>query len=55
MPNLLNGSKEGSNPGSLDCEFGILLLSYRKTYSALCACFDCLFLWVFLLQICVLY
>ena len=29
IPNFRNGSKEDSNPGSLDCEFGILPLSYR--------------------------
>ena len=29
MPNLRNGSKGGSNPGSLHCESGILQLSYR--------------------------
>ena len=28
-PNLRNGSKWDSNPGSLDCESGILRLSYR--------------------------
>ena len=28
MPNLRNGSEGVSNPGSLDCEFGILPLSY---------------------------
>ena len=28
MPNLRNGSKGDSNPGSLDCESGILPLSY---------------------------
>ena len=28
MPNLRNGSKGDSNPCSLDCESGILLLSY---------------------------
>ena len=29
MPKLGNGSKGDSNPGSLDCESGILPLSYR--------------------------
>ena len=29
MPNLRNGSKGHSNPGSFDCESGILPLSYR--------------------------
>ena len=29
MPTLRNGSKGDSNPGSLDCESGILPLSYR--------------------------
>ena len=29
MPKLLNGIKGDSNPGSLDCESGILPLSYR--------------------------
>ena len=29
MPKLWNGSKGGSNPGSFDCESGILPLSYR--------------------------
>ena len=29
MPNLRNGTKGDSNPGSLDCESGILPLSYR--------------------------
>ena len=29
MPKLLNGSKADSNTGSLDCESGILPLSYR--------------------------
>ena len=33
MPNLPNGSKGDSNPGSLDCESGILPLSYRAPYS----------------------
>ena len=28
MPNLPNGSKGDSNPGSLDCESGILPLCY---------------------------
>ena len=32
IPNLRNGSKEDSNPGSLDCEYGILPLSYRAPY-----------------------
>ena len=36
MPNLRNGSKGVSNPGSLDCESGILPLSYCGT-SALSA------------------
>ena len=29
MPKLQNGSKEDSNPGSIDCASGILPLSYR--------------------------
>ena len=29
MPNLRNSNKEGFEPGSLDCESGILPLSYR--------------------------
>ena len=29
MPKLRNGSKGDSNPGFLDCESGILPLSYR--------------------------
>ena len=29
MPKLLNDSKGDSQPGSLDCESGILPLSYR--------------------------
>ena len=29
MPKLLNGIKGDSNPGSLDCESGILPLSHR--------------------------
>ena len=29
MPKLRNGSKDDSNPGSLDCESGVLPLSYR--------------------------
>ena len=32
MPNLQNGSKGDSNPGSLDCESGILPLSYGAPY-----------------------
>ena len=32
MPTLRNGSKGDSNPGSLDCESGILPLSYRAPY-----------------------
>ena len=32
MPKLLNGIKGDSNPGSLDCESGILPLSYRATH-----------------------
>ena len=35
-PNLRNGSKEDSNPGSFDCESGILPLSYRPP--CLCSC-----------------
>ena len=31
MPNLRNGSQGDSPPGSLDCESGILRLSYRAT------------------------
>ena len=33
MPNLRNGSKGGFEPGSLDCESGILPLSYRAPYN----------------------
>ena len=33
MPKLRNGNKEGdSNPGSLDCESGILPLSYHAPH-----------------------
>ena len=32
MPKLRNGSKGDSNPGSPDCEFGILPLSYRAPH-----------------------
>ena len=32
MPILRNGSKRGSNPGSLDCESGVLPLSYRAPH-----------------------
>ena len=32
MPNLRNGSKGDSNPGSLDCESGILPLSHRAPH-----------------------
>ena len=32
MPNLRNGSKGDSNPASLDCESGILPLSYRAPF-----------------------
>ena len=32
MPNLRNGTKGDSNPGSLDCESGILPLSYRAPH-----------------------
>ena len=32
MHKLRNGSKGDSNPGSLDCESGILPLSYRAQY-----------------------
>ena len=35
MPNLRNGSKGDSNPGSLDCESGILPLSYRVSCKCL--------------------
>ena len=34
MPNLPNGSKGGFEPGSLDCESGILPLSYRAPLSS---------------------
>ena len=33
MPTLRNGSKVGFNPGSLDCESGILPLSYSAPQS----------------------
>ena len=33
MPNLETVTKRDSNPGSLDCEFGILPLSYRAPYT----------------------
>ena len=32
MPKLRNGSKGDSNPGSLDCESDILMLSYRPPH-----------------------
>ena len=32
MPKLQNGSKGDSNPGSIDCESGILQLSYHAVY-----------------------
>ena len=32
MPNLQNGSKGDSSPGSLDCESGVLPLSYRAPH-----------------------
>ena len=32
MPKLRNGSKGDSNPGSHDCESGILPLSYRAPH-----------------------
>ena len=35
MPKLRNGSKGDSNPGSLDCESGILPLSYRAPHSVI--------------------
>ena len=38
MPNLRNGSKGDSNPGSLDCESGILPLSY---HAPVCVCNVC--------------
>ena len=34
MSNLRNGNKGDSNPGSLDCESGILPLSYRAPHVA---------------------
>ena len=34
MPKLQNGSKGDSNPGSLDCEAGILPLSCRDSQVA---------------------
>ena len=33
MPKLLNGIKGDSNPGSLDCESGILPLSHRAPHN----------------------
>ena len=33
MPTLRNGNKEGFEPGSIDCESGILPLSYRAIIS----------------------
>ena len=36
MPNLRNSTKGDSNPGSLDCESGVLPLSYRTDSSVLC-------------------
>ena len=33
MPNLRNGSKQDSNPGSLYCESGVLPLSYHALTS----------------------
>ena len=43
IPNLRNGIAKGeSNPGSLDCESGILPLSYRAPYRILLAmCHSC--------------
>ena len=35
MPKLRNDSREDSNPGLLDCESGILLLSYSAQSMAL--------------------
>ena len=40
MPNLRNGSKGDSNPGSLDCESGILPLSYRAPHVLVQALLD---------------
>ena len=45
MPNLRNGSKGDSNPGSLDCESGILPLSCRAPYQVY------LFLLIYLLLV----
>ena len=36
MPNLRNSTKGDLNPGSLDCESGVLPLSYRTDSSILC-------------------
>ena len=33
MPKLRNGSKEDLNPGSLDCEHGILPLIHRAAHA----------------------
>ena len=33
MPNLQNCSKEDSKPGSLNCESGIVSLSYRTPHN----------------------
>ena len=40
MPNLRNGSKGDSNPGSLDCESGVLPLSYRAPPTVGIYCLD---------------
>ena len=32
MPKLRNGMRGDSNPGSVDCEFGILPLSYHAPH-----------------------
>ena len=33
MPNLRNGSKGDSNPGSLDCDSGIIPMGYRAPFN----------------------
>ena len=54
MHKLRNGNKWDSNPGSLDCESGILLLSnkacnYNASYSQKLQAFSTKRFWVFLL------
>ena len=39
MPKLRNGTKGDSNMGSLDCESGVLPLSYRAPRGFILLCF----------------